>query len=343
MINSQVSNMDAIVQQYFSQGVWTVETGESGVNNTTRFVHYGNQKYVLRIYENHADLNKVRYEHAVLKALQQKKLSFRIPSPVQALSGETYVQTQSSQLAVLFEYIEGSRADLSDVMHVRSIGRAMGELIDEMAQLAVSLEAAYERYYELYEIHPLVNEDRLKTWLSDMESGKASVEAKRLRKEIQRVEQAIPVWSRLPVQLVHSDLVAGNVLADDHGVTGILDFEFVTMDLRVMDAAVFLNEIIRYHGDRWELIEAFIQGYGQSGSLNTDEIAALPQLILLRSVVLCIHFLGRHWAGIDLRDELQSYLIGFAEVQNWLGLHEHHLKERCSYYWNGGLANEETI
>ncbi|MCU6795173.1 phosphotransferase [Paenibacillus sp. WQ 127069] len=343
MINSQVSNMDAIVQQYFNNGVWTVETGESGVNNTTRFILYRNRKYVLRIYENHADLDKVRYEHAVLQALQQSKLSYRIPSPIVALSGDTYVRTQANQLAVLFEYIEGSRADLSEVVHVQSIGCAMGELVGEMAQLVVPLEAAYERYYELYEIHPLVNRERLNAWLRDMESGEASVEAEQLSKEIQRIEQAIPVWSRLPVQLVHSDLVAGNVLADDDGVTGILDFEFVTMDLRVMDAAVFLNEIIRYQGDRWELIEAFIKGYGQSGSLNADEIAALPQLILLRSVVLCIHFLGRHWAGIDPRDEPQTYLIGFAKVQEWLELYKHRLMECWILYGSGEYADEEII
>jgi homoserine kinase type II len=334
MTNVLHNEIEAILEQYFETSGWSIVPGESGVNNTTRFIDHNSQTYVLRIYENHCDLDKVKYEHAVLQKLQQGKLSFRVPSPKAALNGNTYVHTQSAKIAVLFNYIEGIRADLGNVRQVNSIGSAMGELVEHLEKLSIPLAAAYERYYELYEIHPLVNRSRLNAWMQEMETELGSAEMRLLRNEIVRVEEAIPVWSRLPMQLVHSDLVAGNVLAGKDSVTGILDFEFVTLDLRAMDAAVFLNEIIRYHEDRWELLEAFIQGYGQSGKMTAEEIAAMPRLILLRSIVLCIHFLGRHWAGIDPHSELPSYVRSFARVHRWLQLNESRLIEQCREHWN---------
>jgi len=50
----------------------------------------------------------------------------------------------------------------------------------------------------------------------------------------------------LPHQLIHGDLNASNALADEAGrICAILDFEFVTYDLRVMEAAVFLSDMVR--------------------------------------------------------------------------------------------------
>jgi homoserine kinase type II len=150
-----------------------------------------------------------------------------------------------------------------------------------------------------------------------------------LENEIEKLLKMIPILKQLPVQLVHSDIVAGNVLAKGDEVSAILDFEFVTPDLRAMDAAVFINELVKYHGDRWELLDAFIAGYSASAKLTADEIEALPQLILLRSIVLCIHFLGRQWAGVDLHDANEPYLNSFRKVYDWLDHNQNQLRELC--------------
>ncbi|MCR8633534.1 phosphotransferase [Paenibacillus radicis (ex Xue et al. 2023)] len=323
------AQIHAVLEQYFDDTNWSIEAKESGVNNTTRFVNHGNHKFVLRIYENHTDLNKVRFEYSLLQKLQTAKLAFQIPKPVQALNGEYYVLTPSGKISILFEYMEGKRAVLSDRGHVASIGRSMGALVSALENITMDLEAAYEPYYDLFEIHPLVTREKLAAWLLSKQEGSLTKEAELLEYEINNLLDNLSSLQQLPTQLVHSDLVAGNVLTGEEEVSAVIDFEFVTPDLRVMDAAVFINEIIRYHSDRWDLIEAFINGYAETGTLNTDEIQALPQLILLRSIVLCLHFLGRQWAGIDLIHTEEKYLKSYADVHHWMSDNKERILKLC--------------
>ncbi|MFH5182956.1 phosphotransferase [Paenibacillus sp. TAB 01] len=316
-----------VLQFYFDNQAWRLEKKESGVNNTTLFVYYQEDGYVLRIYDNHEDENKVKFELAVLEQLQRCRLSFQTPRPVKTRAGDSYVRLRSGKLAVLFRFIEGERAELDNAAHVFEIGRAMGELVTALAQVQVVQEAAYEPYYDLEQVHSLVTRANRENWLSSLQGGPLAKEASLFQAEVQRLEDKLPELKQLPVQLVHSDIVGGNIIARGGEVSGILDFEFVTPDLRAMEAAVFLNELIRCHGGRWELVEAFAAGYGSTGSLEMKEVEALPQLILLRSLVLCLHFLGRQWAIGDQKNNPETFLASFGQVHAWLERNRSRLAE----------------
>lgn len=334
-MNNEIDDIiTEVLECYFEDGQWRVESKESGVNNTTRFVYTPMGTFVLRIYDNHEDMNKIMYESTVLQQLQRVKLSYRVPKPFHTLKGNPYVVTVSGKIAVVFEYIEGERADMQDSRHVAAIGKAMGELTDALSRIQLDVDAAYEPYYELYEVHPLVTKERLDGWMKEKSEGPLHNEVLLLNAGIDRLLNDIPALCRLPVQLTHSDIVAGNVLVDGDEISGILDFEFVTPDLRAMDAAVFLCELIRHENeDSWSLVESFITGYGQAARLNGDEIAALPQLILLRSMVLCIHFLGRAWDGIDNEHDVDRYLVQLGQVNAWLEQNQERLQEFCRQQW----------
>lgn len=153
--------LEEVMQLYFEDELWQIEAKESGVNNTTRFCTYHDNTYVLRVYDNHADVDKVLFELAVLEQLQSFPLSFRVPKPRQSLQGDAYVMLPSGKIAVLFDYIEGERADLTNTNHVYKIGRAVAELVTSLAQVRVQVQSAYEPYYELDQIHPLVTRDKL--------------------------------------------------------------------------------------------------------------------------------------------------------------------------------------
>ncbi|WP_245855872.1 phosphotransferase [Paenibacillus rigui] len=325
----QSPQLNELLRQYFGDSHLSIACKESGVNNTTLFVTHNGSTYVLRIYDNHADVDKVKFELAVLEQLKSHQLSFQVPEPVPTLDGELYGRVSPGKIAVLFRYIEGERADLAKASHVYQIGRAAGELVTSLAQVRVQAETAYEPYYELYAVHPLVTPDKLNEWIDSLLEGNQAREAELLREAIQQLEHNMPRLLQLPFQLVHSDLVGGNVLSDGGRISGILDFEFVTSDLRVMEAAVFISELVRHHRQHWELIEAFVQGYSTTASLSNSEIEALPQLVLLRSLVLCIHFLGRHWAIGDQVNKPEAFLASFAEVHAWLESHKVQLVGLC--------------
>jgi homoserine kinase type II len=98
--------IDEILAQYFQAGSWETRVGQSGANNTTRFVRVDDTQFVLRVYETHQDVDKVKYEHAILVALAEMPLTFSIPKPIQSKDGKTIVRTRDGKIAGLFQYLE---------------------------------------------------------------------------------------------------------------------------------------------------------------------------------------------------------------------------------------------
>jgi homoserine kinase type II len=118
-------------------------------------------------------------------------------------------------------------------------------------------------------------------------------------------------------------LNASNALVGaDNGISAILDFEFTTMDLRVMEAAVCLSDLIVAEADlgqkTWDKIEAYISGYGSVAKLTFDEVTALPMLIQLRRLDVFVHFLGRYKHGIDPAESVEAMIRSAIAVDKWL-------------------------
>jgi homoserine kinase type II len=81
----------------------------------------------------------------------------------------------------------------------------------------------------------------------------------------------------LPQQIIHGDLHYDNVLCDatTGEVTGLLDFEFCTVDWRAMEVAVCLSKYVG-EANPFPLVESFIDGYCEHGELTEDECRGLP-------------------------------------------------------------------
>ncbi|KPV61022.1 hypothetical protein QJ48_02310 [Paenibacillus sp. A3] len=338
MTGNEKERILSILRRYGNHESWAVSEIENGLNNTTRFARHGGQDYVLRIYENHADHNKVVYEHEVLRQLQNADLSFAVPVPLAAKDGTTYIDTGDGKLAALFQYIEGGRAELTLPAHARATGQATGELVTALERVTVPWPPSYTPYYNLDEIHPLVTRKKLDVWLSQVGKGELEPAAIGFREEMALLEARLPDWlKRLPQQHVHSDIVCDNVLVLQDRVTAILDFEFVMIDFRALELAVLLYEWVDLTENgmisdlAWEAIRACLEGYGRSASLTAAEIEALPHLIVLRCMVLTLHFLGRYWSGLEQEDATR-YLMDFAQTRSRLQQHRHDLIKLAEQY-----------
>jgi homoserine kinase type II len=328
MSATKQQQIEAAVQAFFPDGDYRIVEMEGGVNNTTRYVDRGADRYVLRIYENHRCADKVMYEHDVLRQLLKRQLSIRIPNPVRTSGGLTYAQLEDGKLASLYEYIAGERCRFDNEPRIRSAGAAAGALVTALRDIEPTLPSAYEPYYELYEVHPLVTEQALTVFASQPPEWAPKEAVNSFNEELRYFQLQLQKLMRLPVQNTHSDLVASNMVAAGDKVTGVLDFEFVTPDVRAMDAAVVLGELVRCRElSPLQAIEAFLSGYGENAELTDDEIETLPALIQLRSTVVVIHFLGRHWEGIDEKEEVVKHLNQFADIRSWLQENGNAVKE----------------
>lgn len=317
---------DQLLQCYGIKEGWKLIEGQSGWNNTTRFVEAGGERWVLRIYETHRDADKIRFEHEILLRLNELELPYRIPMPVRCEDGSTLVQLTdgTDRLACLFTYIEGRRpeADGNNDGIVHAIGKAAGQLSRALAELELTSQPIYPAYYEMDLAHPLCSRERVSAFCSSPPSeflGEAR-ELQVICEAINSFRDQLPQFRELPHQLIHGDINHSNLLVSEEAedlVAAVLDFEFCTYDLRVMEFAVIVSGLLSSE-QAMELIEVFLSGAGEQLRLEAREVEAIPLLVELRILDVFLHFLGRYLDGVDgvnvLREQTISAYDGLQQL-----------------------------
>ncbi|MDD9270383.1 phosphotransferase enzyme family protein [Paenibacillus sp. GCM10023248] len=321
---------------WFPGRKWTMRLGAGGMNNTTRFVDVDGTTYVLRLYETHRDIDKIIFEHRILLALNKRKhqLPYRIPAPIELPDGGTVVQLaadREGKLAALFTFTDGTNPAWLDTDQVEQFGAAVGQLSSVLADIAVDLKPVYPPYYEIENIHPRCTPDAIREFCihpTEIFSPQRE-ELLYIFDRFSALYQSIPALRKLPHQLVHGDINGSNMLVDEKGqIASVLDFEFVTRDLRVMELAVCLSDFIdpTLPIEQLQLnCRAFYQGYRKFVQLKEAELAVLPLLIELRRLDVFIHFLGRYADGVDPQGVLIDIIQNAYEKTKWLQNHCHEL------------------
>lgn len=330
--------IDKVLTRLFPSGGWSVQTGASGMNNTTRFVMVQGQRYVLRIYETHRDASKVKYEHSILLALQEVSLPFRIPKPVRSPEGDTILRLEDGKLAALFHFMEGVNPTFEELPQLYSFGRTTSQLTCALEKLTLDLAPAYRPYYEIENTHPFCPPQAVIDFCTkpSSEFREQSPALLLIGQQLARFQEVVPKLKQLPHQLVHGDLNASNVLIDAEGmISAVLDFEFITRDLRVMELAVCLSDLITAVTEEdllWAKVEAFLAGYGSVLKLTSDEINAIPDLIQLRRLDVFVHFLGRYWDGVDEVHIVKDQTDKTVARARWLGSNGEKLIRLCKHF-----------
>ncbi|RKP56826.1 aminoglycoside phosphotransferase [Cohnella endophytica] len=302
---------EQILSHYFAaEEKWTITDGLSGWNNTTRFVEADGRRWVLRIYETHKDIDKVLFEHEILMALNDDGgMSFRVPEPAKARDGSTVVKLTdgSDRLACLFSYIEGKRPEEHDASIAYAFGIATGQLSKALQGVETKRDPMYPPYYEMDSAHPLCTPDNVAKFSNEPpEEFEELAEALgAVHEAIRNIRETLPRFRLLPHQLIHGDINHSNALVsgtNENRIAAILDFEFCTRDLRVMEVAVIVSGLLNNSGNENKhanSLEKFLIGVGEQISFNREEVEAIPLLVELRMLDVFLHFLGRYWDGVD--------------------------------------------
>lgn len=315
--------IDNIVKQYFKSSDYFVKEGTSGMNNTTKFLVVDNKEYILRIYESHNEIEKVKYEQGVLKALKKRKLSFSIPEPKSNLNGKTIGISSDGKLITIATMIKGRNPELKSDEQFYSLGKVVGEITCGLAEINIDMDPVYSACYELEKSYPKFPLNKVIEFCINppyyFEDEKK--ELKELSKYFLEFKEFIPILRELPHQLIHGDINASNVLEDNNNISAVLDFEFVAKDLRAMDLAICLSEAIANDNNdeiKFKNMGSFIKGYKEYINLTIDEIRVVPYLIMLRRLDVIIHFLVRYNEGISnnfmsageiLKEQIRKALI----------------------------------
>jgi Ser/Thr protein kinase RdoA (MazF antagonist) len=103
-----------------------------------------------------------------------------------------------------------------------------------------------------------------------------------------RISAALTTMGQLPRQVVHNDGHTGNLLRADEcsdRVTGLIDFGDVVHTVTVADVAVSAASLVPHQADPEAALAALASGYNSQRPLATDEVEAIPDLVLARLVL----------------------------------------------------------
>lgn len=314
-------------------GPWQARPLSRGTNNEVLLVETPAGSYILRVYGNHADLGRLRFEHSVMTWLQGVRLPFAVPVPLPTARGELYVCVESAsgvRLASLTAHIPGEHPHGGDLAQARAGGEALGLLdvaLGSMTSLAPRDGVSWRSSGDLAHCHPLVPEPLA----AFRELPVAEDARRRLVAGYEWVMEHMPgIYATLLQQVIHEDFDMSNVLMDGERVTGVLDFEFCGRNVRAMDLAVALNwwpVNTLGTGDEWPIICALAMGYARYVTLTEEETAALPLLIHFRAFTSLIHRLGRYRQGLNSIESVVQRIDAALEREDWLYTNSQQLVE----------------
>jgi homoserine kinase type II len=267
---------------------------EQGTNNRTFLVRHRQQRYVLRV-SGFLSVAEVRAEHRILRRLRQGGLSFQVAEPVAAPGGRTVIETTAGPAAVC-RWLPGVRPGMDGKAAFERFGRAAGLLGAALANVPLG-DALRDWHTDPRWVRP--GDPPVDVLCSELRSaGMSAEQVKVLGAAARRAGQWWLVADGLPAQVIHGDLAPSNVLADpDTGeVTGLLDFELAGAGFRVQDILAALHN---------------------SAALGA-EVAALPELLIARSLGSVLWRAARWHAGRGRLGEVTAHVGRLEATTRWL-------------------------
>jgi len=300
----------------------TLDPTIQGASNTTYFVYTQTRQFVLKIYSATTEASQIYYEHSLLAFLQQTDLPFSIPVPIPASSGETIIKIETDQRSLrvaLLPRLVGQAANRRNLQQIESIGFALAELHKVLAEFDPEGQFAKLPYWgDLARIHPLVSNPFNIAQVLDVSLEEQTFVSRMLTD----VMEAVPrLYAKLPIQTIHADYITPNILINNDRVIGILDFEFATRDLRLLDYLSSLDQLASFP---WreelfeEIIRAFSTGYRERNSLVTSELQAAIMVWRLQRASSLVYWTGWLLEGKASRQSIMDALIETLKFETWL-------------------------
>lgn len=154
-------------------------------------------------------------------------------------------------------------------------------------------------------------------------------------------------WARgLPVQVIHGDLAPSNVLADpDTGeVTGLLDFELSGTGFRAQDILAALYNSAALSAPDWpRRTAAFLRGCASVRHLEPAEVAALPELLIARSLGSVLWRIARWRAGLGSLGEVTAHVGRLEATMRWLAANAEAFLSLCNAAPSGYTVSSREI
>lgn len=269
------------------------------VNHHNLLLQTANGDFVLKYYAVNHDEAALFYEQHLVRWLAWRPTSFAVPLPMRGRGSTDYWEQVGKHRYTLTPYIAGEVPEfrlLPNGHHHPAINQwayAMGRALGELQTLLQARPVQHRRPYALFQAllnYAQPRYDPLQLSAAQF-GGSASDDGLWAwwRSEAASLMAFVAdEYPSLPQQVCHNDFAPPNILMRDERVAAILDFEFACPAARALDVAMALRMIMQLDSNPanpWALAEHFCRGYGEWIKLTPQEIAAMPQLIGLRTAI----------------------------------------------------------
>lgn len=322
-----------LLKHYFQGPVHSVETVPFGMTNDSRIVVMNQKKYVARIYNRHTkNEERLRFEVQLIAYLEHCSLSFDVPCFVPSKDDAKYVVLSDGSLGSLTRFIEGVVPDLSCMSDVLSYGRTVGEISYALQQFelnSVDVVCPEIAFHEVYNLHSLANQTNIYEFLTcppfEIDAEQIAVLQGYYESGLNHAAEL----NVLPKQMVHHDILVFNLLLDPQSreMSGVLDFDFAAMDLRIWELSICLNHLLQQEDQTLTKVELFLDEYRKYMRLTRAEIQWIPYIMELYYVSLLSIYIGQHLAGRNIASYFHLMLKQLLIRSEWMERNQHELTE----------------
>ncbi|WP_181436551.1 MULTISPECIES: phosphotransferase [unclassified Curtobacterium] len=201
-----------------------------------------------------------------------------VSAPLPTLAGEVQVTNDGVSMGVQ-GIIDGVHLSVEDADQVRAAGATLARLHDALRSYPMR-DAQHE---VLSPPAPLTQQ--VSGWLASEPSTVSPQTRDVLGQMLERVPADLP-----PMQIVQGDYRAANILCAGTEVVGVLDFEELRLDHRIVElarSAVMLGTLFRDWGPvSVSVREHFLDGYQAVQTLTDEELRWWPVLVCWYSMAV---------------------------------------------------------
>ena len=240
---------------------------QDGIENTNYFIKTKKGKFILTIFENRVNSQDIPFFINLMKFLNQN--NFISPEPLENKEGKILNKFKIKKF-ILVNFLEGKPKVKITPNDCYLIGDLIGNLQNK------------SRYCDLIRKNSLSLEDCKKIF-QDCKNSISEKEINILRDGLydlieDSLKDCLEKWpTHLPKGIIHGDLFPDNVFFLNNKVSGVIDFYFSCVDIKIYEIAIVINAwcFDQHNTLNIEKVKNLIKGFTLHNNLTKDEIFSL--------------------------------------------------------------------
>ena len=240
---------------------------QDGIENTNYFIKTKKGKFILTIFENRVNSQDIPFFINLMKFLNQN--NFISPEPLKNKEGKI-LNKFKTKIFILVNFLEGKPKVKITPNDCYLIGDLIGNLQNK------------SRYCNLIRKNSL-SLDECKKIFQDCKNSISENEINILRDGLydlieDSLKDCLEKWpTHLPKGIIHGDLFPDNVFFLNNKVSGVIDFYFSCVDIKIYEIAIVINAwcFDQHNTLNIEKVKNLIKGFTLHNNLTKDEIFSL--------------------------------------------------------------------